>query len=358
MKRVQLLSGGAAIAIVASLSAVPALAAPVGTQAGELIENTVTVNFNIGTIAQDEVTDTDVVAVDRKVNLTLARTDNAGTEVTPGEENAAVSYVLTNETNDSLDFALAAVNIANGTLSELVITDEDTFETTGGFTFFLDDPFGASPGLYDAGDLLITHIDALASGDSVIIHVLSDIPTGLDTDERAAIQLTATARLDDEAATLGAAFTEATSNSADALTVDTVFADTADNGQTARDGAAFATDDFFVLAADIAASKSSRIVEGAFAGDTTGTFLPGATIEYCILVSNAVGSATAANVAINDPLPAEVVYDSGYGVAVGGADCDTPGLGSGSEAAGVVSATIGSLAAGEQASVIFRAVIE
>ena len=42
---------------------------------------------------------------------------------------------------------------------------------------------------------------------------------------------------------VGGTFTNATSNSADP--VDTVFADTDDNGQTAEDD----TDDFFVLAA-------------------------------------------------------------------------------------------------------------
>ena len=279
MKRVQLLSGGAAIAIVASLAAVPALAAPVGTQVGETIENTVTVAYNIGTIAQVPETATDEVAVDRKVNLTLARTDNSGTEVTPGEENTAVSFVLTNESNDTLDFALAAVNIADGTLSEIATTVEDSFQATGGFTYYLDNPVTGTVGAYDSGDLLITHIDALVSGDSVIIHVLSDIPTGLDTDERAAIELTATARQNDAAATLGAAFTTATANSVDAMVVDTVYADSNANGQTAGDGAAFDTDDFYVLAAGITATKSSRIVAGAFAGDTTGTFLPGATME-------------------------------------------------------------------------------
>jgi len=358
MKTLRMLSGTAAGAIVATLVSIPVLAAPVGTQVGQTIENTVTVNYNIGTIAQDEETATDEVAVDRKVNLTLARTDNSGAEVTPGEDEAAVTYVLTNETNDLLDFELAAVNVADGTASELVPTENDNFESTGGFTFYLDNPVTGTVGAYDSGDAAITHIDALASGDSVVIHVVSEIPTGLDTDDRAAIQLTATARQNDGAATLGATFTVATGNDADPLVVDTVFADTSANGQVANDGSAFDTDDYYVLAAGITASKSSRIVAGAFAGDTSGTFLPGATMEYCILVSNSSGSATASSVAISDPLPAEVTYDSVYGVAVGGADCDTPGSGSGSEAAGVVSATIGTLAAGDQTSVIFRATID
>jgi uncharacterized repeat protein (TIGR01451 family) len=358
MKTLRMMGGTAVGAIAATLVSVPVLAAPVGTQVGQTIENTVTVNYNIGTIAQDAETATDEVAVDRKVNLTLVRTDDSGAQVTPGQDDAAVTYVLTNETNDVLDFELVAINVAIGTASELSPSENDVFDTTGGFTFYLDNPSGGTVGVFDGTDTLITHIDALASGDSVIIHVVSEVPTGLDTDDRAAIQLTATARENDGAATLGAAFTVSASNDVDPMVVDTVFADGDADGQVAGDGSAFDTDDYYVLAAGITATKSSRIVAGAFAGDTTGTFLPGATIEYCILVSNSSGSATADSVTISDTLPAEVAYDSGYGVAVGGADCDTEGAGSGSEAGGVVTATIGSLAADEQQSVIFRAVID
>lgn len=355
MKTLRMLGGTAVGAIAATLVSIPVLAAPVGTQVGQTIENTVTVNYNIGTIAQDAETATDEVAVDRKVNLTLARTDNSGAQVTPGENGAAVTYVLTNETNDSLDFALAAINVANGTASQLSPSENDAFDATGGYTFYLDN--GGTVGVFDGTDTEITHIDALASGDSVIIHVVSNIPTGLDTGDRAAIELTATARQDDGAATLGAAFTVSSSNDADPMVVDTVFADSDAGGQVAGDGSAFDTDDYYVLAAGITATKSSRIVAGAFAGDTTGTFLPGATIEYCILVSNSGGSATADSVTISDTLPAEVTYESAFGVAVGGADCLTEGSGSGSEAGGVVTANLGSLAASEQQSVIFRAVI-
>lgn len=351
---------GSALGVVlgALALATPAVAAPVGTQVGETILNEVTVNYNVGAVAQDPIDAQDEVAVDRKVNLTVVRTDNTGTSVNPGEEDAAVTYVITNESNDTLDFALDADNIANGTASELDGAETDSFDVGGGFTYYLDDPNAGTVGVFDASDTIITHIDALASGDSAIIHVVADIQTGLSTDDRAAILLTATARENDGATTLGAQFTPAATNSANPLTVDTVFADTADNGQTANDGAAFDTDDYIVLAAGITAAKSSSVAVGAFAGDDTATYLPGATIEYCILVANSAGSATATDVTIEDALPAEVTFVAGFGVQVGGADCDTPGTGSGTESGGTITATIGSLAPEEQQSVIFRALIQ
>lgn len=355
--KTHLLRGGAIGALVAVFAAAPVMAAPVGTQVGETILNSVTVSYKIGTIDQTPEEATNEVAVDRKVDLTLARTDNGGVEASPGASDVAVTYVLTNVSNDALDFALAAANVTSGTASELVPTESDNFDATGPFTFYLDNPLSGTAGVFDSADTLITHINALASGDSAIIHVVGDIPLSLDTDDRAAITLTATARQNDGAATLGGAFTVATTNSVDPMTVDTVFADSSASGQTAGDGAAFDTDDVYILAAGLTASKSSRIVAGAFAGDTSGTNLPGATIEYCILVANSAGSATATNVTISDTLPVEVTYDTGYGVAVGGADCNTAGSASGTETGGVVSATISSLTAGSQQSVIFRATI-
>ncbi len=355
--KTNLFRGGAVGALIAALAAAPVMASPVGTQVGETILNSVTVSYRIGTIDQTPEEATNEVAVDRKVDLTLARTDNTGVEVSPGAGDVAVTYVLTNVSNDALDFALAASNVSNGTASELVPTESDNFDATGPFAFYLDNPLSGTVGVFDSADTLVTHLNALASGDSAIIHVVADIPLSLNTDDRAAITLTATARQNDAAATLGGAFTVASTNSVDPMVVDTVYADSSASGQTAGDGAAFDTDDFYILAAGLTASKSSRIVAGAFAGDTSGTNLPGSTIEYCILVANAAGSATASNVTISDTLPIEVTYDAGYGVAVGGADCNTAGSGSGSQAGGVVSATIGSLTAGSQESVIFRATI-
>ncbi|WP_379547381.1 hypothetical protein ACFCW2_00585 [Qipengyuania sp. DSG2-2] len=341
--------------------ATPAMAAPVGTQVGETILNEVTVNYNIGSgpdaVAQDPVEAQDEVAVDRKINLTVARTDNTGTQVTPGETGAAVTYVVTNESNDAVDFQLDATNVATGTASELDGTASDNFDATGGFTYYLDNPSAGTPGVFDASDTVITHIDALPSGDSAIIHVVSNIEGGLSTDDRAAITLSAIARVDDGTTALGGSFTVATANSADPLTVDTVFADTDADGQIANDGAAFDTDDYVVLAAGLTATKSSAVVVGAFGGDNSGTYLPGATMEYCILVANVAGSATATNVTISDTLPAEVTYVPAFGVRVGGADCATPGGTAGTFSGGVVSGTIGSLAGGEQQSLIFRATI-
>ena len=355
-----LLSGSAASAVVATLMmAAPAYAAPVGTQVGESIDNTVAVSFKIGTIDQEEIEAEDNVAVDRLVDFTLVRSDDIGTVVSPGETNKAVTFVLTNNSNDELDFGLNADEVAEATASDFATGENDSFDTEGSFTYYVDDPLNGTQGVYDVEDDLVTSIDDLPSGDSVTIHVVTDVNTVdvddsdrvLTSDDRAIVSLTAEARDD-----TGSAFTEARSNSVDATVVDTVFGDADGDGQEAD------TDDYFILAAGLSATKSSSIVEGAFAGDNSGTYLPGAVIQYCILVTNSAGSATASDVEISDILPNEVAYFSdNMGVEVGGDDCDADDsdtVTAGTESSGTVSGTIGSLAAGETVAVIFEAKID
>jgi uncharacterized repeat protein (TIGR01451 family) len=162
--------------------------------------------------------------------------------------------------------------------------------------------------------------------------------------------LTATAKENDNGTLVGSNLTQAATNTAG---VDTIFADGAGISDAARDAAFSATDDYIVVTATLAAAKTSSIVLGDFG---TGAAIPGATVQYCIAVTNS-GSVAATGVAISDTLPAQVTYDAAYGVKVGGANCTTPGAGAGSFASGVVSGTIATLATSTTQTLIFRATI-
>src|SRR3546814_465994 len=105
MTRNNLMSGCAFCAIGAmGLAAAPAYAA--GTTAGTVITNQVTVDYSVGGVNQNDVTASTDVTVDRKVDMTVAATTD--TSVTPGASNQAVGFVVTNLSNDTLDFQLAA----------------------------------------------------------------------------------------------------------------------------------------------------------------------------------------------------------------------------------------------------------
>lgn len=346
MKLHKFLTGTAASAIAASaLYSGSAMAA--GTQAGTTITNNVSVSYKVNSIDQTAAAASNDVVVDRKVDLMVARLDNTATSVTPGSTNQAVSFQVTNNSNDTLDFALSAVQVVNG--QPAGITGTDSFDVTGPLTFYLDTNHN---GVLDSGETQITHLDALAPDASAYVLVVASIPTTQTNGQIASITLTATAKANDGAPTQGADLIQATTNTAG---VDTIFADGHGASDADRDASYSATDDFTVFAASITATKTSKIVSGDFG---TGAAIPGAKIEYCIAVANASSSATATNLVISDTLPATVLYDSSFGVKVGGANCTTPGAGVGTQTSGVVSGTIASLAGGNTQTLIFRADIK
>lgn len=334
--------------VVSALASAPAMAA--GTQAGTVITNTVTVNYQVNSIAQTEETSSDEITVDRKVDLVVARTDNTATSVTPGAVDQAVSFQVTNLSNDTLDFELSALRVDTGNAAG--ISGTTSFEVEDTLTYY--DDSGSVAGVWDSGDAEITHLDALAPDTPVVVHVVtSAVPGSLTTGDIASIVLTATARANDNGTGLGSVLTQDTSNTAG---VDTIFADEAGATDSDRDAAHSAIDDYIVFAAALTATKTSTIIAGSGIFEA-GAAIPGATVEYCITVTNASGGAAADNVVISDTLPAEVTYDDVYGVHVGGANCATPGSDDGEENSGTVSGTIASLPAGDSQTLIFRATI-
>lgn len=351
----QLMHGSAlGVLSVALLAAVPAHAG--GTAPGEDIVNTVTVSYEVNGEGQDDETATDTVLVDRLIDLQVTRLDNNATEVVPGQDNPAVTFQVENLSNEALDFQLAVAQVTTG--NPAGISGNDNFDVVAPFAFYLDD--GTTPGVFDAGDTLITHLDALAPDTPTTVHVVAtDTPTGLSTGDIAAVVLTATARENDTAATLGGGLTAATTNTAG---VDTIFGDAAGDTDGARDAAHSATDDYNVLAAALTAAKSSKVVASPITGDTSGTYIPGATVEYCIAISNAAGGAAATNITISDDLSLvpEVTFDNTFTPKVGGADCDTLGANDGAYngTTEVVSGSIASLAAGTTQTLIFRVTID
>ena len=54
------------------------------------------------------------MTVDRKVNVTVARVDGTATSVTPGAANQAVSFIVENVSNDTLDFELTSLQVTTG----------------------------------------------------------------------------------------------------------------------------------------------------------------------------------------------------------------------------------------------------
>jgi uncharacterized repeat protein (TIGR01451 family) len=351
MNRTLRLGAAASLLAVAAGTATPAFAA--GTTAGSTITNNVTVNFQVGGVSQNSVSASNSFTVDRKVNLTVAEDGNATTQASPGQLAAVTAFVVTNTTNAPIDVALAATNRVGGSAAH---GGTDNFDVSN-LRVYADTN---NNGSYDSGtDTLITYVDQLAADASQRVFVVVDVPLGRSTNDVAGVRLTGTASEPTAAGSLGAAITQTAG--ANTAGVDTVFADTAADGNTARDGLSFDEDDYTILAASLSAAKTSRIISDPLNGTTNPKMIPGAVVEYCITVSNAAGGAAASNVAFSDTLPGATTYESSFGVLVNGTvtsgTCNADGAIAGSHAAGVVSGTIPSLAAGDSRTMLFRVTI-
>ena len=354
--RSTLLGATGVIALVAA-SATPALAD--GTQAGSTITNTATVNYKVNGFDQNAETATDTITVDRKIDLVVTEVGETTTQVSPGELAAVTTFDVTNLSNDTLDFALAAV--------QSVATRDnggaDTFDANN-VRIYVDN----GDGIFDANtDTEIDYIDELGIDQTARVFVVADIPLDdggnpLVSGDVATVTLTATALEGGDEDVRGASITETVG--ANTANEDTVFADGAGDIDAARDASFSDTDDYTVLAAALTVLKTSRVISDPVNLTNDPKLIPGATVQYCIRVSNAADSAAATDVAVVDilsALPLTYVANSAFvnGTVNGGTDFCEGGTAAAYDAGTeTVSGTIPSVSAGDTRVLYFEATID
>jgi uncharacterized repeat protein (TIGR01451 family) len=350
MTRTVRLLASVSVLAASAIAVSPAFAA--GTTAGTTITNNVTLDYKVGGVNQNQVSASDSFTVDRKVNLTVTETGST-TSVSPGQLAAVTTFSVANSSNAPLDLALAVTQLSGGSAAH---GGTDNFNVTGP-KMYLD---GNANNTYDPGtDVEITYLDQLGADDSKTVFVVADVPLGRSTGDVAGVRLTATASEATAAGSLGATITQ--DNGANTSGVDTVFADSASDGNVLRDGIHFDEDDYTVLAASLTATKTSRVISDPFNGSTAPKMIPGAVVEYCIAVANAAGSATATGVNVSDELPDETTYDAAFGIllngTVTGGSCNADGVSGGSFAGGIASGTLSDIAAGVTRTLVFRVTV-
>ena len=353
MTRTTKLLASASVFAVSALVASPAFAA--GTTAGSSIVNNVTVGYQVGGVSQTAINASNTFVVDRKISLTVTEPGNATTSVVPGSSGQVTTFLVTNTSNAPLDLGLS---LAQASGSAAAHGGTDNFDVTN-TKLYLDNPVTGTVGSYDAGDTLITYLDEVPADASRTVFVLADVPIARVNGDVSGITLTAQAK---EAGTAGTeGIVVAQTSGANTAGMDTVWADTAGFSDVARDGLFSARDDYTVSAATLTVTKTSTIISDPLNGTTNPKMIPGATVAYCIQVSNAAGGATATSVAISDPLPSQTTYDSTYGIfingTVTGGVCNLDGTAGGSQSAGTVSGTLASVPANSTKTLYFRVTI-
>ncbi len=313
-----LLSGTAAIAGMtggqAYAQTVPPSAAAT-TKAGTAINNTATASYSVNGVTQTATSNTATFVVDRKVNLVVERAQDADTQVALGQVGAAVAFRVTNKTNDVQDMLLDP----DQNLGTIVYVGTDNFDMNN-LKAYVDTN---GNGQYDAGvDAEATYLDELRPDETRLVFLAGDVPT-TQVSQLAIVSLHVTVAEGGLAGTRGAALAQTTLNVVNQDNeIDVVFADNESDG-IGRDGLhdgqarSYLAFNVGVRNVDLAVTKSARIVS-----DPVNTLnpkaIPGAVVEYCLVVRNSTLAVPASNVTLTDNLPTTVTYVPGS-LAVGGA---------------------------------------
>jgi len=334
-----------------------------GTTAGTDVNNTATIAYSSGGVAQANVnSNVATFKVDEKVNLAVAEVGGLATPVTPGGNNFVTTFTVTNSSNAPLDFSLTAAQLANG--ATVSVGGSDNYNQNN-VRIFVD---SNNNGVYDPGVDVATYIDELAADATKTVFIVSDTPAGQADASLAGVVLTATAAAGGTAGTQGADLVQ-TAGADNPAVVDIVFADIAGKTDAARDGKSSADDTYKVIAPTLALVKSSKIISDPFNGTTNPKRIPGATIEYCLVATN-TGAGQAASTVVSDNLTtvAGVTYVPGSiytGVTVTGGSCNSDGTlqtdandgDSSSFASNTVTSSIGTLNAGASSAVRFKVIV-
>lgn len=359
---------------VAMVGASPAFAA--GTSAGDAITNSVSVSYDVGGVTQTAETDSDTFTVDRKLDMTIVEADGAAKEVFPGQTKADsagnppafLTFTVTNDSNDEVDFELSAAQQTTGTATPFSGTDD--FDVTA-LEIFVD---SNGNGTYEPGVDTATFIDELGEDASVAVFVVGDIPTTPAGGDAAGITLTADIKQGNNGTTgalggdytddSGSANTENGAPAGDPANIDNVFV------QVTGD----ATDNFVIDSADIAVVKTSTVLWDPINGSTNPKSIPGAVVQYCIAVTNSSSTVAATNVGITDDISALDVSFYATTIATGPATiptadgvtsataCDGTGTNGDAsalgESGGTISGNLGNVGTSSTETLIFQVTVD
>jgi len=266
-------------------------------------------NTTISNTAADQISGSDQPTVtsnnlqflvDNRVDLTV--TNVSGDNVVPNEIDQPLTFTITNTGNTSQGYSLAATN-AGGDFN------------MGNIRIYIEE--GTTPGFQIGEDTLYVAaanaFDLIADATSVNVYVVSDTPGTPVNGDTADVDLRATTL------NVGTAVVTTATVGADTAGVDVVFGDAAGSavGDVIEDGTHSAAGTYTVAVTPLTLVKSSTVESDPFNGTTNPKRIPGATIQYTLVVANP-GATAATSVVVVDAMPADTTYTAGT-ITVGGA---------------------------------------
>lgn len=354
-------------AAIASMPVVSSSAYAAGTTAGTEITVSITTQYSYDGTTYNPDAFTKKVKVGKLVTFTTtAEAVTTKTGINPG--SLAVSKIsLKNDSNDTISFGLTLTELATDTL---IGTLKDTVNL-GDFKMYLDSA-GNGAGAYGVEDTLITAagVRNVAADATVTIWVVNTIPAGttagsvvVKNNDVIGFELKAQAATIDgttQALVPIAAKTATALDAGDAV----VLGDAQGATDAARDGLMTVYDAFTVSAPVLSTAWYKKVIKDPTSGTTVPKAIPGATIQYCMAITNAVGSAKATDVKIAIPLPAADL-DGTFPIKLDGTMTGTTcnagtvlGTFDQSQTVPVIRGTIPVLDAGETRNMIFQTIMK
>ena len=249
-----------------------------GTPANTAINNFATVNYSVGGVAQTaQISNTASFVVDHRVRPIVASLGNQ--DVVAGSANQYLAFQVTNDGNTETGVPLTIVlsNEQNGALN------------MGAISYYVESD--GTPGLLIGSDTGPVLNIALEADEQATVYLVGSTPGGASAGDIGTYDLIATADLGNEAA------------ADDQSSVQFVYADDAGTatGDVQYDRRHSAEGIFTVVAFNLAAVKTSSVVNDGIHAAAPYFAIPGATVRYQIVVSNP-GSLPASGVTITDTI--------------------------------------------------------
>jgi len=261
------------------------------------IYNQATVDYQVGSVNQPTISSNNYqFRVDTKIDVLVEYVNGGYVSVIPGSTYNVQKFKVTNQGNKIQDFRLTVIASATDDI------DADTISLA-----VESDPHDTANSSYDGSDIA-SYIDELEAGSFTFVYVLADFDTGYDNGDIAAYDLKATAAVGASAASLGADEIQDNATEDNESTVQVVFGDSSGSafGDTAKDGIHSARGFYQISSAALTMIKSSRVISDPVNGTVKPKRIPGAIVEYKLVISNAAGAATANNIRVLDSLNHEI----------------------------------------------------
>jgi len=258
-----------------------------GTAAGTSVDNSASLSFSVGGVAQTAVnSNTDTFVVDKKVDFVLTNDDGDQVLVVPADKDKITTWSITNEGNLAQKFSFTAAQLTGG---ETIYDDADTKDSEALTVEYSTDD-GST---WNALTTLEVAID-----DTVKIRIKTDIDATRVDGDVMNIKLEAVAVDSNGNAEV------ATSGADTASSVDIVLAEAAGATGDVKENGTFVTwGGYAVNAPNLSLTKSSCVLEDPINGvSADAKRIPGATVLYILDINNAGTSTDATDVNVSDTL--------------------------------------------------------